>query len=154
VPSLAEPLQDLPVPGVARPVLHVLRTRLEQGREVVQHKQDAPRLQQLQQLPQTRFLIRVRQHLLVGQEQDRPGQPLGRGRGVAHAPPVHRLEVSGSLARQPGGQAGLADAAHSHDRDQPAAVIHDPAAEGRQLLGPPVQRRDVRCLTPVLPTGP
>ena len=124
--GLAEPLEHLPVPRVALPVAHLRRARLEHRLQVVQDEQAAPRPQQLQELPQPRLLALGGQDLLGGEEQDGAGQPLGAGRGIAQAAPVHGVELRGQLVGEPGGEGGLADAAHAQDRHQAAAVGEHP----------------------------
>ena len=62
---------------------------------------------------------------------------------IAQAAPVHALEARRHLLGQPGGQAGLADAAHAQHRHQPTALLQHPAVAAAPA--PRRGRRSRRC---------
>src|SRR5215470_3312536 len=103
--ALGDRFEQPAVTGSAVQESAIGAARLQQRLDVVQDEKTAPFAQELQHRVDLSCLLAGRHHLLVRQKAGRPCEPFFDWRRVAHAAPVHSLELS-----RPGGiaMAGVA----------------------------------------------
>ena len=149
--TLGQAPQHQPVALVPRPVAHLPRTWLQDGLQVVQHEEPAPRAQQVQQQSQPGIEPHGDDGLPRGENADGPGKPLLHGQRVAQAAPIHHREQGCQLVGELGCQRGLADATHTQHFYHAAVLIADPALQQGQILGAPLDHGQGRPVAPIMP---
>ena len=127
---LGQTLDQPSVALVAGQVVALWVTARQQGFQVIEHQQTAARLQARHELRDT--LLQRGGEICgrrLGEEGDTVGDQLLAGGGVTYRAPEHRLKLGSQAAPQEGGQHTLADAAHTQEHYQAAALLHDPVGQ-------------------------